>query len=669
MQKGENRDAHFSFKQNQNPRAPYSEEMSQEETLKSLFTAIKVSLKNASFYHKEHPAFAKSVEDLKGKLDSFMAGADSVKIGFTPYSIFYQNKHWEEDKIYRDLARAFHFRKVKSLEIKRGLTLQELTAFISNIHLPPKDIFKQGGLLKILEGENVFHLSLEELDYSQLLKGEGEEVKDVWTYLLDEAMAKEDQERLDQVAESFERIAGQLTPDDFTESEELPVNLSKLLGYMKKAQEERFHACAKILLKAFTKNKKLAQASKFEKLRILFSEIGEEDFASTLWEEIVTDSDFDALSFSIFSKLTERDKQEQIASKLNEEARKDEKLITSADLRKKIKALLSGTSSPFVSEIYRETLSSLLQDVSFQEELLLSRDQISRNYRFLLLNLFEEVSNKESKRTFLTKILEEWEEIIKTGDFEFLKHLSVALRDKDKEFASDTLAVKTNKLIADHVEKAILMGRTSPYLDYFLTTLEHSTLGVNSYLQGIFTDQRISPSILQFFFKYFSDSMLYFFVNLEQKASDSKFLDRMTESLKTIDSPLSLNALKTIYGLGSSYVKTKVLRAMQHLSVSDKDFLMEILKKGSYPLKKEALMNLVRNEATRDEALEFLFSIPSPFGIKNRVLRRHIKIVEETNLVEARDHILALNEKKDIWNKKLRKEAKKALEKLDARKN
>jgi hypothetical protein len=132
---------------------------------------------------------------------------------------------------------------------------------------------------------------------------------------------------------------------------------------------------------------------------------------------------------------------------------------------------------------------------------------------------------------------------------------------------------------------------------------------------------------------------------------------------------LSLNALITIYGLGNNYVKTKVLRAMQHLSAHDRDFLMEILEKGSYPLKKEALLNLVKRDVTRDEALKYLFSIPSPFGIKNRVLRRHIKIVEETNLSEARDYMLALSQKRDVWNKKLRKEAKKALEKLDARKN
>jgi hypothetical protein len=482
-------------------------------------------------------------------------------------------------------------------------------------------------------------------------------------------MVREDQERLDQVAESFEKIAGQLTPEDFTESEGLPVNLGKLMSYMKKAQEERFHACAKVLVKTFTKNKKMAQATKLEKFRVIFSEIGEEDFASTLWEEIVTDADFDALSFSIFSRLTEKDKQGQIASRLNEEARKDDKLMTSAELREKIKALLSGTSSPFISEIYRETLSSLLQDVSFQKELVLSRDQLSRNYRFLLLNLFDEASNKDNKRAFLTKILEEWEEIKRTGDFEYLKCLSVALQDKDEEFSSDALTVKTKKLIADYVEKTILEGKTSPYLEYFLDVLDHSTLGVNSYLKGIFTDQRVSPSILQFFFTFFSDSMLHFFTNLEEKSSDSKFLDRMTESLKSINSPLSLKTLTTVYGLGNNYIKLKVLRAMQHLSPYDEDFLMEILGKGSPPLKREALLNLVKREATRDKALESLFSIPSTLGIKNRLLRKHIKIVEETNLAEARDYIVSLSQKRHLWNKKLRKEAKKVLEKLDVRKD
>lgn len=643
--------------------------MSTEESFRAFFAAFKVALKNASFYHKEHPAFMKAVEDLKEKTDILLGNTSPAKIGFTPNAVFFGNKYWEDDKTFKELARTFHFRKVKNLEIKNGLTLQELVAFITHFQLPPKEIYKEGGLTNILKEENIFHLSVEELDYSQLLKGEGEEVKDVWTYLLDEAIEKHDERQMDQLAESFERMAGQLDPEDFNENEELNINVHKLMGYMKKTQEERFHACAKVLVKAFVKNKTMAHESKMEKLRILFADIGEEDFASALWEEIATDGSFDALSFSIFSKLTEKEKQDRIADKLKDEAQKDEMLSTSKELRNKIKELLSGTSSPYVSAIYRETLSSLLQNIDIKKEIQLDRTTLSKNFRYTLLNLFVAETDQDMKKTLLTQILEEWDDIREKGDFEFLKHLATTLRGEDGGFSTETIAIKTNKLITDFVEKAVLRGQSSPYFDFFMDSMDHSTLGVNDYLQKIFSENKITPFILQYFFKFFSDSILYFLINLEEKSSDNKFLDRMTESVKLIDSPLSLEVLKAIYPLGNIYVKTKALRAMQQLSVQDAEFLMPILQKGSYPLKKEALINLVKHEKTREKALDVLLAIPSPFGLKNKLIRKHIQLVGEAAIGEARDHILALSQKKDIWHRKVRTEAKKVLEKLDDREN
>jgi hypothetical protein len=634
-----------------------------------MFGALKVSLKNASFYHKEHPAFIQSIASLKSSIDHLLETVDSIKVGFTPNAIFFDNKYWEEDKTFRELARTFHFRKVKSLKIEKGLDTQELTSFIANFHHPIKEIYKEGGLQNILKQEKIFHLSIEELDYSQLLKGEGEEVKDVWTYLLDDAIAKQNSHQMDQVAENFEKIAGQLAPEDFDENEELNMNVNKLMSYMKKAQEDRFHACAKVLVKSFMKNKKFAHESKAEKLRIIFADIGEEDFASALWEEIATDSTFDALSFSIFTKLVEKDKQDRIASQLKDEAKRDETLASSKELRNKIKELLSGTSSPYVSEIYRETLASLLQDIDIKKELQLDRVQLTKNYRYTLLNLFVAEADVEVKKTLLIQILEEWDEIRTSGDFEFLKNLATTLKQDEDGFSSETIAIKTSKLITDFVEKAVLRGQTSPYFDFFMESMEQSSLGVNDYLQRVFSENKISPFILQFFFKFFSDSMLYFLINLEEKSSDNRFLERMTESVKLIDSPLSLEILKTIYNLGNNIVKTKALRAMQLLSTQDAKFLMPILQKASLAHKKEALITLVKYPETRKNALDILFSIPSPFGIKNKVIRKHIQLVNEASILEARDYLVVLSQKKDFWHKKVREDARKVLEKLDAREN
>jgi hypothetical protein len=635
------------------------------EALKTLFASLKVALKNASFYQTEHPAFTSSVEDLKGKIDALLNIVSPIKIGFTPNSIFFDNQNWEEEKTFKEIAKTFHFRKVKNLEIEKGLTRQELIAFISRIILPPTDIYKEGGLQRMLKDGNIRHLSVEELDYSQLLMGEGEEVKDVWTYLLDDAIEKQDDQRIDQVAESFEKIATQLDPEDFAENEELHVNVGKLMRYMKRTQDERFHSCAKVLVKSFVKNKKVPQESKMDKLRIIFADIGEEDFASALWEEIATDASFDALSFSLFSKLTEKDKQERIAEKLKEEVIKDDTAISSAELREKVKELLSGTSSPYVSEIYRETLNSLLRDISIQRETQLDRNLLMKNYRYALLNLFVAETDHETKKILLTRILEEWDDIKETGDFEYLKNLASLLRKENGGFSSETIAIKTNKLIADFIENAVLRGQTSPYFDIFLDNIEQSSLGVNAYLQRIFSENKITPYVFQFFFKFFSDSMVYFLINLEEKSPDQKFLERVTESLRLIDTPLSLEVMKAIFPLGNNFLKIKVLRAMQQLSTQDAEFLMPILQKGSYALKKEALIILVKHEATRKQSLDTFFSVSSPYGLKNKLLRKHIQIVGEAVIKEARDHLFSLSQKKDIWNRKLREEAGKVLEKLD----
>jgi hypothetical protein len=269
----------------------------------------------------------------------------------------------------------------------------------------------------------------------------------------------------------------------------------------------------------------------------------------------------------------------------------------------------------------------------------------------------------------LKHILEEWDEIRESEDFEFLKNLATTLRQPNGGFSSETIVIKTNKLITDYVEKAVLRGQSSPYFDFFMESMEQSSLGVNDYLQKVFSENLITPFILQFFFSFFSDSMQYFLINLEEKASDNRFLEHMIESVKLIDSPLSLEILKTIFPMGNNTVKSKVLRAIQQLSAQDEKFLMPILQKGNLAHKKEALIPLIKHEETRKKALDALFSIPSPFGLKNKILRKNIQLVGDASIQEARDHIFALSQKKDIWHRKVRKEARKVLEKLDGRKD
>lgn len=109
-----------------------------------------------------------------------------------------------------------------------------------------------------------------------------------------------------------------------------------------------------------------------------------------------------------------------------------------------------------------------------------------------------------------------------------------------------------------------------------------------------------------------------------------------------------------------------MLQAMQHLTEYDTKFLLPILREKDLRLKTEAFVILIKDKDNQDHILKTLFSIPSPFGIKNKLLMENIKIVEQKKVKEAIPHIISLSKRKNFWNKKLRANAKRVLEMWDA---
>jgi hypothetical protein len=293
--------------------------MNKENALHELFMTMKVSLKNAAMYNQEHPAFQKAVTAVKEKMDILFEYMSPIEISFSPHALLVEDKFWDEEKMYKELGRTFHFRKVKKFKVSRGVTLSELMVFMSHISLTPRDIFKKGGIEVILQDQNISHITVEELDYSQLLLGEGEEVKDVWSYLLQEAVEQNDKEKLMEVADSFEKVIKDFEPGEFLEDQEFSENFIRFFDYLKVNEEKNYRKCAKNLVKAVVRKKDdIRDDEKLENIKAIITELKEEDLATSLWDEIIYDENFDSLSFSIFSKLIERDKHKKVASSLSD---------------------------------------------------------------------------------------------------------------------------------------------------------------------------------------------------------------------------------------------------------------------------------------------------------------------------------------------------------------
>jgi hypothetical protein len=585
-----------------------------------------------------------------------------ITIGFTSQSVYMDGRFWEKGQLFLELAKIFHFRKLKSIEIQEGITPDELVYFITRLSISPRDVIKNGGPNKILAEEKLQHLNFEELDYSELLKGEGEEIKEIWLVLLQEALETKDDQKMLELADSFEKVIKAYDLEEITESDDMIEAMSEFFTYLEDLEPEKFQDCAKEFVRTIIRHKKILSDPETEKLKKVALNFKDKDLASTIWEEILTDEHFDALNFNIFSRLIEQDKEEGVTHFIANIFRKSEPLRTNPKITDKMEELLADSSSPMISEIYRNTLATLLKEISFKDEMSFREDVLSMNYRFMLLNLSEREESPDETMTLLKMIFEEWENIAEQKDYECLKALYDILKIRKEEFSDYPNYSKMNNKIVNFIERMILQGELSFYFEFFINSIDKSTLDVNVYLNKIFTEEKITPYTLKAFFKFFKEYLFYFNLNLDEYSTDSKLIDKLINSLGMIDSAISHVTLKNIFQSGERGTKIKVLQAMQNLSSYENKFLLPILKSKDFQLKSEAFVTLMGDEKVRNEILQKLFSIPSPLGIRNKRLLENLSIVEKKQMKAAKPYLITLHEKKHFWNKKLREKAKSILE-------
>jgi hypothetical protein len=640
--------------------------MNKEETLKDFLNTLKTSFKNASMYGADHPAFSNSITRLIQRTEMLFKFFIPISIGFTSRSVYMDGRFWEKGQLFLELAKIFHFRKLKNVEIQEGITTDELIYFINTLSISPKEVIKQGGPKKILEEEKLQHLTFEELDYSELLKGEGAEIKEIWLVLLQEALETKDDQKMLELADTFEKVIKAYEWEEIIESEDVIDDMSEFFLYLEKLDPEKFQDCAKEFVRTIMRHKKTLSDSEKEKLKKIAQNFQEKDFASTVWEEILTDENFDALNFNIFTTLIRQDKEEGVSHFMSNIYRKSEPLRSNPKISNKMEELLSDTSSPMISEIYRNTLATLLKEISFREELSFREDVLSMNYRFMLLNMLEKEKSPDESMSLLKMIFEEWENISEQKDYECLKAVYDILQTKKDELSNDPNYSKMKNKIVNFIERMILQGELSFYFESFINSIDKSTFDVNIYLEKIFTEGKITPYTLKAFFKFFKEYLFYFNLNLETYSSHGKIIDKLIHSLGMIDSAISHMTLKNIFQSGETGIKIKVLQAMQNLSAYDNKFLLPILKSKDFQLKREAFVTLMSDKEMKGEILKKLFSIPSPYGIRNKKLLENLRIVEDKEVIAAKPYLITLREKKNFWNKKLRERAKGILEKWHA---
>ena len=616
--------------------------MEKAEVLEEFFKSLKTALNTSAIYFKEHQMFLTCVENLHHKLYDIFNFYNPFNIGITPQSLFIDGKYLEKNRLYVELAQFLHYRKVKNVFMEEGVTVQELIDFLSATSLPPKDIFKKGGLSVLLNTMAVSHISIEELDYSELLKGDSQVVKDIWIPLLEGALKENNESKINTFADNFDKIAANLNAKDFVDDQEVNINIGNLLNYLKRNSKDKFYKCSKRIVKSLLSDKSLVTEQVFTKLDSFIADLSEKEIADILYEELLTNEHFDALSFKLFAKLSGKREQRLIASSLTDKISTN--TVNKQQLIKKLKELFFDPLEG-IDEVYRYALSKFLEETTEEAGFKLEREVLDRSYHNLLINILAIEQEKELLEFISTKISQLLENTAMAKDTECIKNLLLVLemRRKDNTFEQplNVLEVSAGKA----VEKAILEGEHSFYTEYFIKFLKKSSLELDFYINKIFVENKADQCILRLLFKFFPHKLDIFYVNIRKRAMDAEFLRNILESLKHTDSLLTLNILKYIFSFSDGLIKIEALKAMQTISYIDKEFIFNLINKGDIFSKKEALLVLEKDIAAKENALKTMLDIPNPFGLRNRLLLQNLRVIDELSPKEATPYLYVLSRK------------------------
>ncbi|MCM8774214.1 MAG: hypothetical protein NC820_05720 [Candidatus Omnitrophica bacterium] len=652
--------------------------MDREELIKEFLNNFKISLTNACIYFDEHPYFQSSVKNFKDIIEELFSIFNPIILGITPKSILIGGEQLDEESAYIELASYLHYRKIKKITIRQGLTLEELISFLSTVSLPIKDIVVKGGLGKIFLDRSLVNIEIEELDYSELLEVEyGEEGKDVWKCFIEGIYNKKiNSVELNTFIDNFDRIISKFNLKDIINDRVLLEKLIVILRYIKETGDERFKNCSKSFAKFIMKEHKFVKEDIPIEVIDFIKDIDPIILCDVLWDINFDQRNFNPLTFNLFSKILDIEKNREVAKQLKGRI-ENSKFIFDRSVKEKVKELFNCLDENPVTNVYKDTLLEMVNAIENTGMGEIDREELSYNYRYMLLNIFSMVSDKFYLEDIVKKIMEEWDSIIEKKDAKFVKCFWQVVKEKIKEEKDDeilTLYKDNEEKARNFLEKIILSGKDNldeDEFNYFFKNIEKSTLDDNFYIDNILNNwenSSLKKRILKLFFKLFPEKRELLFISLKKSFfSTLEGIKKVIEIGKDIDGIEGLNFLKKLFFyLDNTMLRIEILNNMGKLSLIDTDFLMKILDSDNIFFKREALKILKKgNKELQDLVGKKLVGIYNLFGIRRGVFLDNLRIIEEENFKPAKRSLHNLSRRYFFWwERKVKKEILRVLAKL-----
>lgn len=633
--------------------------MNREEALNEFVKSLRTAFNNALAYQKDHPYFIKSAEEFKLSIDLLLNFMNPIEIDVSPKALSINGFIQDKLASSAELARMLHSRRVEKISIKPGFNINELSALLSALALPAKDIIKEGGMGAILQRASVVNISVENLDYSSLLASqEYPESGNRWRNFLSSLSTIKDTGKINEFADSFLKSLKDLSPKEVLKDKGLREDLASFLLRIKEIDRARFSACLTGLFNYLSGASSGLSLSDLNALKELFGRLDEDDFAHILWSNLTRDNPPDSLFFNFFSVISEGARQDKIAGLVasSAKAKNDPHVIN------KIKSLLLNPVADNLSFVYRNTLSSMLKEISTSEDFYFDPAELKVHYYFVLLNMLVKENNHQREKFIIEKISREVPSIFNNGDYQYIGYLMDVIEDKKREPGVIDELYNLEAQISGLIEESAWREDNDSGLSGLLGRIKKSCNESSFYLNKIFDEGKVNGFALRLFFRFFPGELGSFYARLQAKRDNLEFLSRVIKASCGLDAGLSLLILEHIYSFSGEIIKVEVIKAMRKISKADETFLIAALKGSSRIIKKEVLLTLSNNKEALNVGLNELFNLPNFFGRNNRVILENMSVIEELRLKEGELLLKNFTRMRFFWHTPLRKMAQKILE-------
>jgi len=632
-----------------------------DDFLKNLKTAVT----NISVYFKDHPLVTKSIDGLKESINKIFSSVDVLEIKIAADYLIIGKLSLKEGKMYKDTATFFHLRKIKSIEVKKEVSSVELQSFLEQVSLPPNDILTKGGLAVVLEKAGVSNIIVKNLDYSELLTGEGKECKDAWVSLLSDSLAEGNAQKINELSKFSHKMLEGVSINDLTQDNQKRMVLAKFFNYLQDSDRDKFFESSKDLSKSIFKSDISISPESEMRLRNFLNNIDAKGISDVLIERFQGKEEFNHLSLDLFAKIVSEEKHGNIASFLLSKLGGEEKLMNNPDVVKNIKQLFVLPGSEKVSEIYKRNLLEIFENISSEENVSFDYGWLQKNYCFILLELFMLEKDEEKLKDTLDCILLEIKKDIDENKFSYIQQFINLLEKKQLSNNSlDGFCRYAYEKVANFVEKAMLNEGKKFLSTRYANIVKAGSANSEEYLKMIFEEEEFNSNALFLFFYVFPNNINQFYNYLNESLSNVILIKKIVNGVQILEYPLSIRILKHIFNKSFDLIKSEVLKIMQRLVSYDKQFVLSVIKNGNFIQRKQALVILLKDSDSLMKAAKILLDIKNYFGINSRIIKENLQIVREIPFKESQKYLSSLSKYHFFWNKDIRKLAVRVLSKI-----